>query len=93
VSNSHALIDTASKILAILVIPLILWAVRLEVQLATAEVERQNLQVQVKQLSDDNASVLASLQSNTVALERLSEAMGYVKLRVDEIKAEMNHER
>lgn len=92
-SNSHALIDTASKILAILVIPLILWAVRLEVQLATAEVERQNLQVQVKQLSDDNASVLASLQSNTVALERLSEAMGYVKLRVDEIKAEMNHER
>lgn len=88
-NGSHALIDTASKILAILVIPLILWAVRLEVQLATAEVERQNLQAQVKQLSEDNASVLNSLQSNTVALERLSEAMGYVKLRVDEIKAEM----
>ena len=83
------MIDTVTKILAVMVIPLVMWAVKLEVQLATANVERQQLHAEIKRVSDDNAAVLASVRENTLALKELQTTMVYIKDRVDEIKREM----
>ena len=87
----HAMIDTVTKILAVMVIPLIMWAVKLEVQLATANVERVQLQADIKRVSDDNASILQSVRENTLALKELQTTMVYIKDRVDEIKTEMKN--
>lgn len=90
-ATSHTLIDTVTKILAVLVIPLIMWAVKLEVQLATANVERVQLQAEIKRVSDDNAAVLGVVQDNTLALKELQTTMVYIKDRVDEIRSEMKN--
>jgi len=92
-TSTHTMIDTVTKILAVMVIPLIMWAVKLEVQLATANVERVQLQVEIKRVSDDNAAVLDSVRENTLALKELQTTMVYIKDRVDEIKTEMKGER
>mgnify|MGYP003301674703 CR=1 FL=1 len=88
-TSPHTLIDTVTKILAVMVIPLVIWAVRLEVQLATANIERVQLQAEVKRVSDDNESVLRTVRENTLALKELQTTMVYIKDRVDEIKTEM----
>ncbi len=88
-ASTHALIDTVTKLLAVMVIPLVIWAVKLEVQLATASVERTQLQVEIKRVSEDNAAVLKSVRENTLALKELQTTMVYIKDRVDEIKKEM----
>lgn len=91
-STPHTMIDTVTKILAVMVIPLVMWAVKLEVQLATANVERQQLHTEIKRVSDDNAAVLSSVRENTLALKELQTTMVYIKDRVDEIKREMKDE-
>ncbi|MBL96762.1 MAG: hypothetical protein CMF52_03015 [Legionellales bacterium] len=91
-STPHTIIDTVTKILAVMVIPLVMWAVKLEVQLATANVERQQLYTEIKRVSDDNAAVLSSVRENTLALKELQTTMVYIKDRVDEIKREMKDE-
>ncbi len=92
-ATPHTMIDTVTKILAVMVIPLVMWAVKLEVQLATANVERVQLASEIKRVSEDNAAVLEVVQQNTLALKEVQTTMIYIKDRVDEIKTEMKHDR
>ena len=92
-TSSHTMIDTVTKILAVMVIPLVMWAVKLEVQIATANVERARIQADVKRVSDENEAVLKSVRENTLALKELQTTMFYVKDRVDEIKTEMKGDK
>jgi len=82
-------IDMATKLATILIIPLVIWGVKLEVDLAVAKTERAAIQSEVHRLEDQNQAVLSSVRENTLALRELSTTMTYVKDRVDEIRADM----
>ena len=82
-------IDISTKLAATLIIPLVIWGVRLEVQLSVAQAERSSLQAEVSRLETQNQQVLTSVRENTLTLRELSTSMLYVKDRVDEIRTEM----
>jgi hypothetical protein len=78
--------DVGTKFLAILIIPTLLWVVKLEVELAVASEQRQVMSVKLVQMDQENKAVLHSIQTNTLALGKLSTKMDGVKESLDEIK-------
>lgn len=79
-------IDIATKLAATLIIPLVIWGVRLEVQLSVADSERQAMRAEITRLENQNQSILLSIRENTVALTGLNVSLQYVRDRVDEIR-------
>tara|TARA_B100000963_G_scaffold361904_2_gene400710 strand:+ start:1616 stop:1891 length:276 start_codon:yes stop_codon:yes gene_type:complete len=88
-SNTHKYIDTATKVLAALVIPLIVWGVKLEVNLAVMKTEQAAVEAEIQAIKEENKTVLKSVQDNNTAMRELSVTMGYIKERVDEIRTEI----
>ena len=86
-------IDIATKLAATLIIPLVIWGVRLEVQLSVAEAERQNMRAEITRLENQNQSILLSIRENTVALSGLNVSLTYVRDRVDEIRDDVRASR
>ena len=86
-------IDIATKLAATLIIPLVIWGVRLEVQLSVAESERQNMRAEITRLENQNQSILLSIRENTVALSGLNVSLTYVRDRVDEIRDDVRASR
>ncbi len=82
-------IDLTTKIAATLVIPLVIWGVRLEVELSVAQAERQNLRAEVSRLETQNQQVLQSVRENALTLRELTSSMAHVKERVDEIRSDL----
>ena len=86
-------IDIATKLAATLIIPLVIWGVRLEVQLSVADSERRAMQSEITRLETQNQSILLSIRENTVALTRLNVSLQYVRTRVDEIRDDVRNNR
>ena len=88
-SSTHKYIDTATKVLAALVIPLIVWGVKLEVNMAVMKSEQTAIEAELETIKLENKSVLQSVQENNTAMRELSVTMTYIKERVDEIRKEV----
>jgi hypothetical protein len=86
------MVDVGTKILAVLVIPLMLWGVKLEVELAVATEQRQVLEEKIGRMERENAAVIQTIQTNTLALGRLSVTMDHIKETVDEIRTEVRRD-
>jgi len=74
--------DTALKVLSVLVIPLIVWGVKLEVTNAIHEERIGELQNDLDKLAD----VTEVVQKNTLALVRLEGKLDNVDEKIDEVK-------
>jgi hypothetical protein len=85
-SSFDRIMDVGTKFLAILIIPTLLWVVKLEVELAVASEQRQVMSGKLTQMDQENKAVLHSIQTNTVTLGKLSTKMDGVKESLDEIK-------
>ena len=78
--------DIGMKILAVLVIPLILWGIKLEVNLAVMQSELERAQADIEKAE----SIQEAVSANTMALGRLDEKLGAANLRLGEIKDLLN---
>jgi hypothetical protein len=81
-SSFHKIADIAFKILSVVVIPLILWAVKLEVNNAIQDERIVEMQEDLDKLSE----VTNSVQNNTLALVRLEGKIDNVNEKIDEVK-------
>jgi hypothetical protein len=75
-------IDVAMKVLSGLVIPLIIWGVKLEVKNAIQDERIAEVQEDLDKLSD----VTNSVQANSLALVRLEGKIDAVDGKIDEVK-------
>lgn len=75
-------IDIAMKVLSGLVIPLIVWGVKLEVKDAIQDERISELQEDLDKLAD----VTDSVQKNSLALVRLEGKLDNVDEKIDEVK-------
>ncbi len=91
-SSFDKIVDVGTKILAVLVIPLMLWGVKLEVELAVATEQRQVLEEKINRMERENAAVIQTIQTNTLALGRLTVTMDHIKETVDEIRTEVRRD-
>lgn len=83
VNNSASKIfDVALKILSALVIPLILWGVKLEVTNAIQDERILSIQEDLDKLS----KITVSVQSNSISLVRLEGKIDNVNNKIDEVK-------
>lgn len=80
--NSWKLADVAFKGLSIIVIPLVLWGVKLEVNNAIQAERISEIQDDLDKLSD----VTNSVQANTLALVRLEGKLDNVTEKIVEVK-------
>ena len=64
VPTKNKILDWAFKILSALVIPLVLWGVRLEVRMAVMDTERTNLETQVTTTKADIQAKIRTLQQD-----------------------------
>lgn len=74
--------DVAMKVLSGLVIPLIIWGVKLEVNNAIQDERISELQEDLDKLAD----VTDSVQKNSLALVRLEGKLDNVDEKIDEVK-------
>ena len=74
--------DIAMKVLSALVIPLIIWGVKLEVTNAIQDERISEIQEDVDKLSD----VTDAVQKNSLALVRLEGKLDNVDEKIDEVK-------
>jgi len=79
-------VDVGLKILAILVIPLIAWGIKLEVNLAVMRSELNRAQQDIEKAQ----SIQEAVNQNTMALGRLEEKLGAANVRLGEIKDLLN---
>jgi uncharacterized coiled-coil protein SlyX len=75
-------LDIAMKVLSGLVIPLIIWGVKLEVNNAIQDERITELQEDLDKLAD----VTNSVQKNSLALVRLEGKLDNVDEKIDEVK-------
>jgi hypothetical protein len=81
-SGSWRLADVAFKGLSIVVIPLVLWGVKLEVNNAIQDERISEIQDDLDKLSD----VTNSVQANTLSLVRLEGKLDNVTEKIGEVK-------
>ena len=74
--------DVSLKVLSILVLPVIIWAVKLEVKNAIQDERIGELQEDLAKLSD----VTNVVQANSLALVRLEGKLDNVDEKIDEVK-------
>jgi peptidoglycan hydrolase CwlO-like protein len=74
--------DVGFKALSVVVIPLVLWGVKLEVKNAIQDERIAEIQEDLDKLSD----VTNSVQKNTLALVRLEGKIDNVNEKIDEVK-------
>ena len=74
--------DVTLKVLSSLVIPLILWGVKLEVKNAIQDERIAEVQEDLDKLS----KITVSVQSNSIALVRLEGKIDNVNSKIDEVK-------
>jgi peptidoglycan hydrolase CwlO-like protein len=74
--------DMAFKGLSVIVIPLVLWGVKLEVNNAIQDERISDIQQDLDKLSD----VTNSVQSNALALVRMEGKIDNVNEKIDEVK-------
>ena len=75
-------IDIGFKVLAVLVVPLLLWGVRLEVNNAIADERISEIQEDLDKLSETTRAV----QANSISLVRLEGKLDNLDGKVDEVK-------
>ena len=85
------MIDIGTKLAAVVVIPLLLWGVKLEVDNAVTKSELAAVRAEVHRLETQNQAVLSAVQENTLTLRELSTTMTYVRGRLDEVLADRNN--
>jgi len=81
-SPTSKFLDIAMKVLSALVIPLIIWGVKLEVTNAIQDERISEIQDDLDKLSN----VTEVVQSNTLALVRLEGKLDNVDEKIDEVK-------
>ena len=81
-------VDMGVKVLSVLVIPLIIWGVKLEVTNAIHEERIQELQEDLDKLAD----VTDVVQKNSLALVRLEGKLDNVESKIDDVK-KLLHDR
>lgn len=82
--NSTAkFLDVVVKVLSALVVPLILWGVKLEVTNAIQDERIAEIQEDLDKLS----KITVSVQSNSIALVRLEGKIDNVNSKIDEVKS------
>lgn len=81
-THSFKLVDVALKILSLLVLPLIMWGVRLEVRNAIQDERISELQNDLTKL----ANVTETVQKHTLTLVRLEGKLDNVNEKIDEVK-------
>lgn len=81
-SSTAKFIDIAMKVLSGLVIPLIVWGVKLEVKNAIQDERISELQEDLDKLAD----VTDAVQKNSLALVRLEGKLDNVDEKIDEVK-------
>jgi len=81
-SGASKFFDVAMKVLSGLVIPLIIWGVKLEVNNAIQDERITELQEDLDKLSD----ITNSVQNNSIALVRLEGKLDNVDEKIDEVK-------
>ena len=74
--------DIGFKALSVVVIPLVLWGVKLEVKNAIQDERIAEIQEDLDKLSD----ITNSVQKNTLALVRLEGKIDNVNEKIDEVK-------
>jgi hypothetical protein len=74
--------DVAFKGLSVIVIPLVLWGVKLEVNNAIQDERISEMQEDLDKLSD----ITNSVQKNTLALVRMEGKIDNVNEKIDEVK-------
>lgn len=79
--------DIAVKVLSALVLPLIIWGVKLEVNNAIQNERIDQLQVELEKLS----TVTESVNQNSLALVRLEGKIDNVNEKIDEVKKLLRH--
>jgi len=80
--SSTKFLDVAFKGLSVVVIPLLLWGIKLEVNNAIQEERISEMQEDLDKL----ASITNSVQGNTLALVRLEGKIDNVNEKIDEVK-------
>ena len=80
--STSKFVDIAMKVLSSLVIPLIIWGVKLEVNNAIQDERIAELQEDLDKLAD----VTESVQKNSLALVRLEGKLDNVDEKIDEVK-------
>lgn len=80
--SSSKFFDIALKVLSGLVIPLIIWGVKLEVKNAIQDERISELQEDLDKLAD----VTDTVQKNTLTLVRLEGKLDNVDEKIDEVK-------
>jgi len=87
------LLDIAWKLLSILVIPLLLWGVRLEVTLAVLDtkLKQQNteivqLRADVKEAREAASAVKDGVNANAMSMGRMEEKLNAVDKNIVEVK-------
>jgi uncharacterized coiled-coil protein SlyX len=81
-STASKFIDIAMKVLSGLVIPLMVWGVKLEVTNAIQDERISELQEDLDKLAD----VTETVQKNTLTLVRLEGKLDNVNEKIDEVK-------
>lgn len=81
-SSTAKFLDIAMKVLSGLVIPLIVWGVKLEVKNAIQDERITELQEDLDKLAD----VTDAVQKNSLALVRLEGKLDNVDEKIDEVK-------
>jgi len=83
--DSKSWLDLAWKILSILVIPLLLWGVKLEISQAVQDTK-------IAQMTTELAAAKAiekGVSANTITLGRVEEKLDATNRRLDDIKADL----
>ena len=80
--STSKFVDIAMQVLSSLVIPLIIWGVKLEVNNAIQDERIAELQEDLDKLAD----VTESVQKNSLALVRLEGKLDNVDEKIDEVK-------
>jgi len=80
--NTSKFVDITMKVLSVLVIPVIIWGVKLEVNNAIQDERITELQEDLDKLAD----VTDSVQKNSLALVRLEGKLDNVDEKIDEVK-------
>jgi hypothetical protein len=77
--------DFAFKVLSVLVIPLLLWGVKLQVGQAVQDTKIETLESEVAAAK----AIKAGVQANTVTLGRVEEKLNGTNARLDEIRTDL----
>ena len=81
-SGTTKFIEVGVKLLSVLVIPLIMWGVRLEVKTTVTQDDLEELQDDLDKLSE----VRDVVQKNSLALVRLEGKLDNVDEKIDDVK-------